>query len=586
MILMLPILDQSVFRDDLDSFQNYGLDDLHRLSTPYYNFTVPGSNRSVVSKPQLKAKVLEYVRNSGKLMYLDLCGDHGFVAEGTPLSDVDWIKNVKFQKTKDSGFTESANIDLTYGFDPKIHLTSKSEILKRYRTAEVNYVTSGANYMRDEKNVLYQTNQENPCVSEAYFYLKDVTRHRANLSIGKTLFVMVVLTVGVMSFTNDASKLVIEPIERMMATVMKLAENPLEATDKKRPKNNDEQNADDNAYETQLLEKTLNKIGGLLQVGFGLAGAEIIGNNMGAEGEMNAMVPGKLITSVFGFCIIEDFTETCSYLGADITRYINTVAAIAHGNVHLYFGAANKNIGCAFLMAWKICDGKLFGLRDPRDEDQSKICDDDLQEGRKHVIIKSKGFGTTERNLTCEELIDASLAAFVKSHYDVHNANKQGGQFGEFNTRLQTMANNGSMHPDDVSKFEEFQVHMGFGMHIGWAIEGAIGSKYKIDASYLSPNVNMSARLEAATHQFGAHILISEWFYNELSTEAKKHCRMVDRICVVGSKIPMEIWTVDVFNYGIKNFLVPKNRPNGMQDLTDWGTHNHFREMAKVCALL
>tara|TARA_B100000795_G_scaffold268283_1_gene254965 strand:+ start:1763 stop:1948 length:186 start_codon:yes stop_codon:yes gene_type:complete len=59
-----------------------------------------------------------------------------------------------------------------------------------------------------------------------------------------------------------------------------------------------------------LLEKTLKKIGGLLQVGFGSAGAEIIGNNMGAEGEMNAMVPGKLITSVFGFCIIEDFTET------------------------------------------------------------------------------------------------------------------------------------------------------------------------------------------------------------------------------------------------------------------------------------
>jgi hypothetical protein len=92
-------------------------------------------------------------------------------------------------------------------------------------------------------------------------------------------------------------------------------------------------NAEDAGFETMLLEKTLKKIGGLLQVGFGSAGAEIIGNNMGAEGEMNAMVPGKLITSVFGFCIIEDFTETCSYLGADITRYINTVAAIAHGNV-------------------------------------------------------------------------------------------------------------------------------------------------------------------------------------------------------------------------------------------------------------
>lgn len=44
-----------------------------------------------------------------------------------------------------------------------------------------------------------------------------------------------------------------------------------------------------------------------------------------------------------------------------------------------------------------------------------------------------------------------------------------------------------------------YKVNMGFGLHIGWSIEGAIGSKYKIDASYLSPNVNMAARLEAAT---------------------------------------------------------------------------------------
>ena len=40
-----------------------------------------------------------------------------------------------------------------------------------------------------------------------------------------------------------------------------------------------------------------------------------------------------------------------------------------------------------------------------------------------------------------------------------------------------------------------YQVKMGFGLHIGWAIEGAIGSEYKIDASYLSPNVNMASRL-------------------------------------------------------------------------------------------
>lgn len=50
---------------------------------------------------------------------------------------------------------------------------------------------------------------------------------------------------------------------------------------------------------------------------------------------------------------------------------------------------------------------------------------------------------------------------------------------------------------------------MGFGLHVGWGIEGAIGSEFKIDASYLSPNVNMASRLEAATKQYGVPLLIS-----------------------------------------------------------------------------
>jgi hypothetical protein len=56
---------------------------------------------------------------------------------------------------------------------------------------------------------------------------------------------------------------------------------------------------------------------------------------------------------------------------------------------------------------------------------------------------------------------------------------------------------------------------------------------------------------------------------------------MVDRICVVGSKIPMEIWTVDVFNYDIDNFLEPIVGENGVQKLADWGTHEHFVKMQR-----
>lgn len=64
-------------------------------------------------------------------------------------------------------------------------------------------------------------------------------------------------------------------------------------------------------------------------------------------------------------------------------------------------------------------------------------------------------------------------------------------------------------NPALKQRINNYSVRMGFGLHCGWAIEGAIGSFYKIDASYLSPNVNLSSRLEAATKTYGVSILIS-----------------------------------------------------------------------------
>mmetsp|Transcript_917 Transcript_917/g.1602 ORF Transcript_917/g.1602 Transcript_917/m.1602 type:complete len:86 (-) Transcript_917:1245-1502(-) len=54
---------------------------------------------------------------------------------------------------------------------------------------------------------------------------------------------------------------------------------------------------------------------------------------------------------------------------------------------------------------------------------------------------------------------------------------------------------------------------MGFGLHAGWAIEGAVGSLQKIDATYLSPHVNTAARMEAASKQFGVPLLMTERFH-------------------------------------------------------------------------
>jgi hypothetical protein len=56
-------------------------------------------------------------------------------------------------------------------------------------------------------------------------------------------------------------------------------------------------------------------VGQLLQIGFGAAGAEIIGKNINSgSGKLNAMVPGKKITSIYGFCDIRQFTDTTECL--------------------------------------------------------------------------------------------------------------------------------------------------------------------------------------------------------------------------------------------------------------------------------
>jgi len=104
-------------------------------------------------------------------------------------------------------------------------------------------------------------------------------------------------------------------------------------------------------------------------------------------------------------------------------------------------------------------------------------------------------------------------------------------------------------NPGLNQRLPNYSVKMGFGLHVGWAIEGAIGSDFKIDASYLSPNVNMASRLEAATKQFGVPLLISGEIYKVCSAETKKQLRWIDRVTVKGSIQPIDLYTVDV-DYG------------------------------------
>ncbi|EER10074.1 hypothetical protein Pmar_PMAR007072, partial [Perkinsus marinus ATCC 50983] len=76
--------------------------------------------------------------------------------------------------------------------------------------------------------------------------------------------------------------------------------------------------SEDKHMETTLLESTILRIGSLLRVGFGQAGAQIICNNMsqdsGNSSGLNMMLPGRRVEGVYAYCDIRQFDDTAKCL--------------------------------------------------------------------------------------------------------------------------------------------------------------------------------------------------------------------------------------------------------------------------------
>ena len=57
--------------------------------------------------------------------------------------------------------------------------------------------------------------------------------------------------------------------------------------------------------------------------------------------------------------------------------------------------------------------------------------------------------------------------------------------------------------------------------------------------------VNLSSRFMAATKQFGVYLNISHFFYAYLTKRMKKYLRLIDKVTVKGSSIPIKIYCFD-----------------------------------------
>jgi class 3 adenylate cyclase len=80
---------------------------------------------------------------------------------------------------------------------------------------------------------------------------------------------------------------------------------------------------------------------------------------MAGNGDVNPMLPGQKVIAIFGFCDIRNFTDATEVLQEGVMLFVNEIGEIVHGVVDLYSGAANKNIGDAFLLVWKFVEDDI-----------------------------------------------------------------------------------------------------------------------------------------------------------------------------------------------------------------------------------
>jgi class 3 adenylate cyclase len=245
-------------------------------------------------------------------------------------------------------------------------------------------------------------------------------------------------------------------------------------------------------------------------IGLGEAGSGLIKNYLGSDAEVDIVMPGEMIMAVYGFCDIRNFTDVTEILEEGVMLFVNKIADIVHYITDRTLGTANKNVGDAFLLVWK-APSKVTKLKKiaHMGEDES---------------VKSN-------------VSDLALYSFLKIFAEINRA-----------APLKTYTEN----VDIQSRLgPNYKVRLGIGIHYGWAVEGAIGSYHKVDASYLSPNVNMCMRLEELTKEYGTPILISGEFYDCLSNHVKGVCRKLDTINIKGKEDPLRVYTPNISDKGI-----------------------------------
>ena len=316
--------------------------------------------------------------------------------------------------------------------------------------------------------------------------------------------------------------------------------------------------------ETKFLMNTLLRIGSLMKVGFGSAGVEIIRDNLDRGRKKDVLElsrQGTTVSCIFLFCDIRQFTDATECLQEEVFVFTNKIAAVVHSICHSYGGTANKNIGDAFLVSWL--------LDNETDKEERKEEDDMFATSTSHVMFSSDSDHLCARNNQADKALLAVVKISIALHYDyffVETMNE------EARNRLLTK----------LSKRKGPIVQMGFGLHAGKAVQGAIGSTRKLDATYISESVERAEFLESSTKTYGKRIkffhfemsvtathylpfiigvplLMSETFYNLLDSANKYRCRKLDQLILLSAENDSLVDPREILDSGEKMSIVSES---------------------------
>ena len=393
------------------------------------------------------------------------------------------IYNKEKEKIKNFLLLESESFKIKF-----INDSNMNEIFeKQSRLSNLNLLPSLN--AREHKNILIFDNR-----------YQCIIYHEFNII--RTLFSIAIFLFVYILFLSDINNVILISIEKMVKKVEKMAKNPSLELD------NSLENSQNKSHCLSFLEASqgdvkmddfkiiinkISKICSLVSLGFGEAGTQIISQVLkkGLNVDINPLIPGKKVMGIYGFCDIRNFTDTTEILKENVMIFVNQVAEIVHQITADYCGSANKNIGDAFLLVWKLEDQFIKEIVNKK--------------GVKELKLKNVN--------RINQICDMVLICFIRILIEINKSYK----LAEYRH-----------HKGLNARMKNYKTRLGFGLHLGQSIEGAIGSMFKIDASYLSTNVNMANELEENTKIFKKELIMSGDFYDYLSEDAKRYVRLLD----------------------------------------------------------